>query len=150
LGSFSSLEFDLKALPTKSLFPRFCACLLALLVIPALAACASQTFTTVDNNGFVGEFNSLALNSSGFPVISYRDYTSRNLKLAVCADAACVNKTIITVDSAGRVGQFTSLALNGSGFPVISYYDHTNGHLKLAVCADPVCSNKFKWPLEWS
>jgi hypothetical protein len=78
----------------------------------------------------------LALNSSGFPVISYFDVNGLDLKLVVCGDPACNTNTITTVASTGFVGHYTSLALNSSDIPFISYYDVTNKDLKLAVCND--------------
>ena len=109
------------------------------------ATCSTTpTITTVDNStGIVGWYTSLALNSSGFPVISYYDATNGNLKVAVCTDAICTNKTTNIVDgnTVGQdVGQYTSLALNSSGFPVISYWDIANRDLKVAVCTDATCT----------
>ena len=113
-----------------------------------LAACADATCSsgttirTIDSKGDVGYYTSLALTAGGFPVISYRDGTNKDLKLAVCVDATCSSGTTIrTIDSTGDVGYHTSLALTSAGFPVISYYDGTNEDLKLAVCADATCSS---------
>ena len=113
-----------------------------------LAACADATCSsgtiirTIDSTGNVGRDTSLALTTAGFPVISYRDYTNVDLKLAVCADATCSSGTTIrTIDSTGSVGFYTSLALTTAGFPVISYFDNSLVDLKLAVCADATCSS---------
>ena len=113
------------------------------LAVCADATCLSNTtFRTIDGTGNKGEFTSLALTTAGFPVISYRDVTNGDLKLAVCGDATCSSSTTIrTIDSAGDVGWYTSLALTTAGFPVISFYDITNSGLKLAVCADTTCSS---------
>jgi len=120
---------------------------LALLILMALGignlpAHAATTLTTVDNEGKVGRYTSLALNGSGFPVISYYDSTNFDLKVAVCNDATCTSPpTLTTVDNGRDVGVDTSLALNSRGFPVISYYDYTNGDLKVAVCNDETCTS---------
>jgi hypothetical protein len=113
------------------------------LAVCADATCTSKTITLVDSAGDVGNYySSVALNSSGFPVISYVDLTNFDLKLAVCADLVCTSKTITVVDSAGNVGYYPSMKLNSSGFPVISYMDGTNGWLKLATCTNATCTTK--------
>jgi LPXTG-site transpeptidase (sortase) family protein len=96
---------------------------------------------TVDSTGDVGFYTSLALNSSGYPVISYHDDTNSALKVAVCNDATCSSPTLTTVDNTASVGEYTSLELNSSGYPVISYFDDTNTALKVAVCNDATCTS---------
>jgi hypothetical protein len=114
---------------------------LKLVVCGNTTCTAGNTITTVDSSGDVGLWNSLALNSSGFPVISYHDNTNLDLKLVVCGNTTCTaGNTITTVDSTGYVGQWTSLVLNSSDYPLISYYDVTNGDLKVAICGNTTCT----------
>ncbi|MCK4594046.1 T9SS type A sorting domain-containing protein [bacterium] len=108
--------------------------LMVLLFALALAGAAfagEWHIETVDSDGVVGSYTSLALDSSGRPHISYYDYASGNgnLKYAHWNGSSW---QIETVDSEGRVGLHTSLALDSSGRPHISYYDYTNTALKYA------------------
>ena len=89
----------------------------------------------VDSNK-VGNHSSLALNSAGWPHISYYDFTNDDLKYAY-KDASGWH--IETVDYAGRVGAYTSLALDAAGRPHISYCSRTNDHV--ITCNDL----KYAW-----
>ncbi len=112
-----------------------------------VAACTTAdctgtpTVTTVDSDGNVGWFTSIAIGDSGNPVISYYDFTNQVLKVAACTAADCSGTpTVTTVDSDGIVGRHTSIAIANDGNPVISYYDDTNDALKVAACTTTDCT----------
>ena len=112
-----------------------------------VAACTNAgctgtpTITTVDSDGNVGRYTSMAISDSGNPVISYFDFTNEALKVAACTTADCSGTpTVTTVDSDGDVGRELSIAIGDSGYPLISYYDATNTALKLAACTTADCS----------
>ena len=90
-----------------------------------------STNTTIDNNGSVGWYSSIAIGTNGNPIISHYDNTGGNLKVAACNNPTCSGATNITLDSADDVGGFTSIAIGTNGNPIISYADGTNGDLKV-------------------
>ena len=102
--------------------------------------CTAPIIRTVDSTNDVGTYNSLAITSSGIPVISYHDITTLDLKLAVCSNPTCTSASTQTIDTNGAVGQSSSLILVGGSIPVISYFDDTNRDLKLAVCNSLSCT----------
>lgn len=106
------------------------------------ADCDNPTITVVDNSAnAVGWESSLALTSTGIPVISYADTSDNKLKLAICNSLTCTAPTIRDIDTTGIVGSQTELVLTSTNIPIISYYDATNTNLKLAVCDNTSCAS---------
>jgi hypothetical protein len=88
---------------------------------------------TVDTSGGVYGVNSLALDESGQPHISYYDIASGTLRYAAYAGTTW---QIETVDNTGNVGAYvaySALALDKLGHPHISYYNLASGDLKYAT-----------------
>ena len=143
VGNFTSLAIGIDGLPVISYFDNT-AFTLKVAKCANTACTGAATITTVDDPvvNRVGFFTSLAIGIDGLPVISYRDFDARALKVAKCANAACTGvSTITTVDDpANEVGAFTSIAIGSDGLPVIAYFDDTADALKVAKCVNAACT----------
>jgi hypothetical protein len=73
---------------------------------------------TVDSVGDVGAATSIALDSSGYPHISYIDWTNNYLNYAYWTGTHWL---ITAVDTSGAVCSNTSIALDSQGYPHIAY-----------------------------
>jgi hypothetical protein len=101
----------------------------------------NESFASIDTGGAVGLYNSMVLDSSGYPVIAYYDITNANLKVVHCGHVNCTSgNTINTIDSTGDVGIYPSIKLDSSGFPIVAYTDTTNSSVKVVHCNDALCA----------
>jgi hypothetical protein len=74
---------------------------------------------TVDSGPYAGKYTSLALDSRGYPHISYQG-GSNDLMYAEWTGSAWVTSTVY---SSNVVGDWSSLALDSNGYPCISFPD---------------------------
>ena len=141
VGSYNALALDSSGNPVVSYYadgPRD----LKVIHCGDPTCSNGNTIVTVDSAADVGRYNSLKLDRSGNPVISYYDDTNGALKLVHCGDPTCSNRnTIATVDNYGNVWAYSSLELDSSGNPVIVYVDIDGISLKMVRCGDSTCSS---------
>jgi len=135
VGAHTSLALDSSGYPHISYF--YCG-------ISGVSGCESEDLRyaykdasgwytqTLDAGGDVGTYTSLALDSRGYPHISYYAAEQGDLKYAREDEDGW---HIETVDSEGDVGEYTSLELGAYDSVHISYHDDSNGSLKYAYLA---------------
>ena len=104
--------------------------------------------TPLDSGGDVGSFTSITIGADGLGLISYRDFTDRDLKVAHCSNVNCDSATITTLDSGGWVGRYSSITIGADGLGLISYQDFSNRDLKVAHCNDLACTSAISTTLD--
>lgn len=129
------------------------------------ALCSDPVLRTfVSGEAEAGEFNALALNAKGHPVISYQEHDSTtdpamdSLKVVVCQDPLCQGAVSNTVDKrkGALLGTYNSMVLNSKGHPVIAYWDAELHAVKIARCRDETCTRVarsrvgFDWGLQFT
>ena len=86
---------------------------------------------SVDTTGYVGSWNSIAIDSNDAVHISYRESTNDDLKYATCSSGCTTasNWNEFAVDT-DNVGHYTSIAIDSNDAVHISYFDLDNDDLK--------------------
>ena len=85
--------------------------------------------TTIDEAGsLIGQYASIALESTQRIYIAYYDGNGKDLKFAHLNND--IWGTFIVDGQTNEVGSYCSLALDLNGVPHITYYDETNVRLK--------------------
>ena len=96
--------------------------------------------TTVDAVTNVRKYTSIAIGNDGFPVISYYDVGSSQLKVAKCINESCTGTSTITaVNPTFGGGSFSAIAIGNDGFPVVGYLG-SPASLKVAKCVNVSCT----------
>jgi hypothetical protein len=138
-ASDNSLKLDAAGNPVIAFWDDRASLMLAHCANPT---CSSGTSIDTVDTGQVFAEVSLALNSSGNPVISYffgnLDGGQETLRIATCGDPNCSAGNVIAVpDQSG--GLASSLLLDSAGNPVVSY---TGGNgIQLLHCTVPNCTS---------
>jgi hypothetical protein len=96
----------------------------------------------------VGSYTSITIGADGLGLISYRDATNDDLKVAHCSNTNCTAATISTLDSTDNVGRYTSITIGADNLGLISYYDFTNEDLKVAHCSNTNCTSASSTTLD--
>jgi cell shape-determining protein MreC len=116
------------------------------------AECTSAITSSIDTEGNVGQYTSIAIGSDGLGLISYWEYKTKkipagttvrdgDLKVAHCSNAECTSATISSIDKTGNVGQYTSITIGSDGLGLISYFDESKADLKVAHCSNVDCTS---------
>jgi hypothetical protein len=137
-GSFADIKLDSSGFPVVSYRAVPSGSTLKLLHCGNATCTSGNSINTLDTTSDTAYWTSLVLDSSGFPVISYKYTSGGDLKIARCSDANCAGVTITTPDTTDA-GSYTSIALNSSGFPVVAYYAESK--LKVLRCGNANCTS---------
>jgi hypothetical protein len=117
------------------------------------AQCDTSTVTTLDSDGYTGNFPSLKIGSDGLGIVSYEQWNNNggtfvnDIKVAHCQNVACTSATITTIDPAATVSMlYSSLTIANDGFATITYVDSyttssNSVHVKRAHCQNTACTS---------
>jgi hypothetical protein len=102
-----------------------------------------ESITTPVTAGQVGYWASMALDSNGYPVVSYFDDDEADLQLLRCNDANCAggDETVVKPDTQGYVGIGGVLQLDSNDNAVVAYsgYDE-NASILVVRCSTSSCA----------
>ncbi len=106
------------------------------------AACTgTSTLTPAYTTGSVGYYTSLAIATTGNPIIASYDATNLDLVITRCANPECTGVSVSSaLDTVSSTGAFSSIAIGADGNPVITYLYNTDNDLRLAACGNPTCA----------
>lgn len=139
VGEYTSITVGSDGLPIISYYDSSAFRLKVAKCSNSSCSAASVVFVPYSGNN-VGQYSSIALDASGYALISYYDATAGHLEVSKCTTLNCSNSTRATVDAAANnVGAHSSIKRLPDGIPVISYYDATARALKVARCANANC-----------
>ena len=93
------------------------------------------TRTTLDSEGDVGQFSSIAAAEESTVFIAYYDNTNRDLKSIRSTDGGSSFSSPVTVDSEDEVGMYASIAAIDTHMLFVSYYEANKRDLKFAKSA---------------
>jgi SprB repeat len=137
VGSYCSIALDSSRLAHISYYDATTRTLKYVAQTGASTWAAPQVVDAGNGGTFdVGQYSSIALDTSGLAHISYYDNTNHVLKYIVQTSPTTWGAAQI-VDSAGDVGKYSDSVLDSSGYGRISYYDATIGRLKYARQTGP-------------
>jgi len=107
------------------------------------SACSTATLTPLDTSANdVGWWTSITIGVDGLAIISYKDDTAKDVKVAHCSNITCTSATISSPVTTGDVGDYTSITIGIDGLPIIGYRGQSGGSaLTVAHCDDLVCSS---------
>ncbi|MEC7280042.1 MAG: FG-GAP-like repeat-containing protein, partial [Candidatus Thermoplasmatota archaeon] len=92
-------------------------------------AASNWDVSTMDNNGDVGNFGSMAVDANDTLHVAYYSASGSCLKYATLEDGSTTWSREI-VESTNDIGGYTSIALDSHGKPHITYLDDTNDDLR--------------------
>jgi hypothetical protein len=87
---------------------------------------------------------SVTIGADELGLISYNDFTNKDLKVAHCNNVNCTGATLVTVDSVGEVGSFASITIGTDGLGLISYMGDAHTDLKVTHCSNSFCVPYFR------